>query len=147
MANKCINCNNCGYAGCFEGLSLVKVLLLLLMLFSTGLVYAKEVYRCEVDGAMTYQAKPCKNKAKQKVACVNYASASDFKKSLDSKECLDNGANSGGYGGYSSGYYGSPSSNYSNSSPYSSGRTKKQHVSGYTRKDGTYVRPHTRSRK
>lgn len=123
----------------------------LILLAFTQITLAKEVYRCEVNGSTTYQAKPCKNKATQKVACLNYAMSSDFKDSLGESQCHDNGANSGGYGGYSSGYSGSSSSSYSgraNGSSYSSsGRTKNQHVSGYTRKDGTYVKPYMRSRK
>ncbi|WP_151706669.1 DUF4124 domain-containing protein [Acinetobacter sp. TUM15064] len=113
---------------------------------------AKEIYRCEVNGTATYQATPCKDKATQKIACVNYAVETDFKNSLGDKECLDNGANSGGYGGYSSSYNGSYSSGYSGSSSGSSyspssNRAKNQYVSGYTRKDGTYVKPYMRSKK
>lgn len=113
---------------------------------------AKEIYRCEVNGSITYQATPCKNKATQKIACVNYAVETDFKNSLGDRECLDNGANSGGSGGYSSGYNGSYSNGYSgssNASSYSpsSSRSKNQYVSGYTRKDGTYVKPYMRSKK
>jgi hypothetical protein len=113
-------------------------------------LFAKEVYRCEVNGSTTYQATPCKNKATQKVACLNYAMSSDFKDSLGDNQCFDNGANDGGYGGYSSGYSGSSSSSYSSGSSrssYSSGRAKNQRVSGYTRKDGTYVKSYMRSRK
>lgn len=118
----------------------------------TQSILAKEVYRCDSGGSVSYQATPCKNKTTQKVACVNYASESNFKNSLE-RECFDNGANNGGYGGYSSyssGYSSSYSSSYSGSSGGSSasnGGKKNQYVSGYTRKDGTYVKPYMRSKK
>ncbi len=111
--------------------------------------FAKQVYKCTLNSVTTFQGTPCKDKKTQKVACVNYAMESDFKKSLD-HDCVDNGANDGGYGGYSSSYSGTSSNNYSGSSggsSYSSSRTKNQHVSGYTRKDGTYVQPYKRSAK
>lgn len=120
-----------------------KCLLLAVIAFSlifTQTALAKEIYRCKVNGSTIYQAMPCKNKATQKVACLNYAMSSDFKESLGGKQCSDNGANNGGYGGYSS-------SNYSSGSSYSSGKTKNQYVSGHTKKNGTYVKPYMRSRK
>lgn len=120
------------------------------LVFAQSLL-AKEVYRCEVNGSTTYQATQCKNKATQKVACLNYAMSSDFKDSLGDNQCSDNGANDDGYGGYSSGYSGSSSSSSyssgSSGSSYSSGRAKNQRVSGYTRKDGTHVQSYIRSRK
>jgi hypothetical protein len=125
-----------------------------LILFAfTQITSAKEVYQCSLGGSVTYQSKPCENKQTQKVACVNYAAKSEFKASLKNK-CLDNGANNNGYGGYSSyspNYGSSSPSSYSSgssgSSNSSSNRAKSQYVSGYTRKDGTYVQPYMRSRK
>ena len=79
---------------------------ILILLALTQMTSAKEVYRCEVSGTTTYQEKPCKNKTTQKVACLNYAMNSDFKDSLEGSQCRDNGANSGGYGGWFFGYSG-----------------------------------------
>lgn len=124
----------------------VLISLLMLLLFARP-AFAKDVYRCEINGTTTYQAKPCRINTIQKLACVNYATASNFKKSLEGKECLDNGVNSNGYGGYSSGYSSTSSGSYYGGSSYSSGGTKSQRVSGYTRKDGTHVKSYTRSRK
>lgn len=130
----------------YRSCSLVAICGLLLCMQAS---FAREIYKCTTSGVTTFQGVPCKDKKTQKVACVNYAMESDFKKSLED-ECPDNGANDGGYGGYYSSYSGSSSSSYSSgssSSSYSSSRTKNQHVSGYTRKDGTYVKPYTRSKK
>lgn len=128
-------------------MSALKCFAIIFAFLFTQISYAKTVYRCENKGAVLYQSKPCKNNTQQKVACVNYASESNFKKSLEGRECLDNGANSGDYKGYSSGYSGSSLGSYHSGSSYSSSRIKNQRVSGYTRKDGTYVKPYNRSRK
>lgn len=111
--------------------------------------FAKQVYKCTVNGVSTFQGTPCKDKRTQKVACVNYAVGVDFKDEA-TDECHDSGLNngSGAYGGYNT--YSSSSGSYSSGSSrssYSSSRTKNQNVSGYTRKDGTYVQPYKRTSK
>ena len=119
------------------------------LVFCTQASFAKQVYKCTINGVTTFQGTPCKDKKTQKVACVNYAVGVDFKDET-TDECHDSGLNngSGAYGGYNT--YSSSSSNYSSSSSgssYSTGRAKNQHVSGYTRKDGTHVSSYKRSSK
>ena len=112
------------------------------------LSFAKPIYRCVIGAETIYQHSPCAKIKTQKVACANYWGGLDFE-DTEEANCLKNkhGESGFSYSENSSGYSESLSSIYSSGSSYSSGRAKTQRVSGYTRKDGTRVKSHMRSRK
>lgn len=122
-----------------------KKILAVALIFSSTSLSAREVYKCNISGVISYQHSPCKNKKNQKVACVSGNTTPDFKDKLNGS-CTDiNDDDNYGSGGSSySGYYNSSNYRSSNRS-LGSGGNKSQHVSGYTRSNGTHVNSYMRS--
>jgi hypothetical protein len=118
------------------------------LMVCTQLSFAKPIYRCVIGAETIYQHSPCAEIKTQKVACANYWGGLDFE-DTEEANCLKSkhGESGFSYSENSSGYGESLSSIHSSRSSYSSGRAKTQRVSGYTRKDGTRVKSHMRSRK
>ena len=105
--------------------------------------YANPLYKCEVNGKIEFQDRPCAN-ANQKVACVQrdtqeiqYVDKLSEPCRPTQPETFSSGYGGGGYSYRSSGQrlgYGGGSSAGTDVT-----------VRGYTRSDGTYVQGHTRS--
>lgn len=55
----------------------LKFLLLFGLTCVVQTIYADEIFKCSAKGSTTYQSTPCKNNAKQKVACLK-SSNTDF---------------------------------------------------------------------
>lgn len=128
----------------------MKMLIIVMALFISLSVNA-EVFRCQdSEGKITYQNKPCPD---DKGYVVNLdkntkMTVEEYKKKEQERleKEFELAKQREAQKPSSSSSYSSPSSNYSSSTytpSYSSSKTV--HVRGYTRKDGTYVRPHTRS--
>lgn len=100
---------------------------------------ANPLYKCEVNGKIEYQDRPCVA-AKQQVACLQgEAQQLKYAKKLteacqrrQSESGVNGGSGDAGVG-YSTGGYGSRSAG------------KDVNVRGYTKSNGTYVSGHTRS--
>ena len=117
-----------------------KLLLIIVLILLPSLECFGEIYKCTVSGKLKFQDTPC-SEGNQEVLCPNGQSKSQY----DNKECPETNVynSSGSYqssytGTYSSGSYGSSSSRRT---PGTDVR-----VRSYYRKDGTYVKSHTRSR-
>lgn len=106
-------------------------------------VFSKPIYKCIQDNVVTYKHSPCLSTQQQKVACLGYGGGVDFETTLKAR-CLNSDKDKVSEFKSSSTYHPqqSVSSRYSN---YIQPKTKKQYVSGYTRRDGRYVKPYMRS--
>jgi hypothetical protein len=105
---------------------------------------ADQLYKCEANGRISYQDKPCTN-AKQNAACTDEAGHVNYQdKACDSYQKPSDYY--GGAGAYSS------SNSYQSTTNYSTGHSRGTpgtdvHVRSYTRKDGAYVESYTRSKR
>lgn len=142
---ECFYCNNYQRSyGKSMNFLFVKVLVIFLgLILSTQQVFSKSIYKCFSDGAVKYQDSPCMDFKKQEVACVNYGGGLDFEPTSEAR-CLKNKESERSRDGSSTKSY---SSSANNAFTYLSPKIKSQRVSGYTRRDGTYVKPYNRSRR
>jgi len=112
------------------------------------LSFAKPIYRCVIGVETIYQHSPCAEIKTQKVACANYWGGLDFE-DTEEANCLKNKHGESGFS-YSENSSGYSETLASGSTAVNSTTTQiqlTQRVSSYTRKDGTRVKSHMRSRK
>ena len=122
----------------------VKVLVIFLgIIVCSQQVFSKSIYKCTQGNTVVYKHSPCLSTQQQKVACLEYGGGLDFEPTSEAR-CLKNKDNERSRDGSSIKSY---SSSVNARFIYLSPKARSQRVSGYTRRDGTYVKPYNRSRR
>lgn len=113
------------------------------------LSFAKPIYRCVIGVETIYQHSPCAEIKTQKVACANYWGGLDFE-DTEEANCLLSKINMERVVLVIAKTRRVIVNHFQAATQVdhrTSGRAKTQRVSSYTRKDGTRVKSHMRSRK